>query len=205
MSALCKFVTVNRRYRRFCPHQIFILIGSWWRFSGHHRVALPHWRSEFESCWSQQIVLCRLKSFFKRRKLTEERPRPSSTEAVIHVAVANQQFCSISPPWWLASLKIDWLALIFFMLHWGKSIMRSAHVTFTFNTLSISKTGRQLQLAYSFLLFRYFLWLQIWIFKFIFYYLQAAWPEKNRQMSKKLPKNDYARKMKDFDTFTTIA
>ena len=64
MSALCKFVTVNRRYRRFCPHQIFILIGSWWRFSGHHRVALPHWRSEFESCWSQQIVLCRLKSFF---------------------------------------------------------------------------------------------------------------------------------------------
>ena len=31
------------------------------------------------------------------------------------------------------------------------------------------------------------------------------WPEKNRQMYKKLPKNDFARKIKYFDTFTKIA
>ena len=28
---------------------------------------------------------------------------------------------------------------------------------------------------------------------------------KNRQMSKKLPKNDFTRNIKDFDTFTKIA
>ena len=35
--------------------------------------------------------------------------------------------------------------------------------------------------------------------------LDAVWPEKNRQMSIKLPKNDFTKKMIDFDTFIKIA
>ena len=34
---------------------------------------------------------------------------------------------------------------------------------------------------------------------------RAVWPVKSCQMSKKLPKNDFTRTMKDFDTFTKIA
>ena len=34
---------------------------------------------------------------------------------------------------------------------------------------------------------------------------QPVWPVKSRQMSIKLPKNDFIRKIKDFDTFTKIA
>ena len=33
----------------------------------------------------------------------------------------------------------------------------------------------------------------------------SVWPEKNHQMSLKVPKNDFTRKMIDFDTFTKIA
>ena len=33
----------------------------------------------------------------------------------------------------------------------------------------------------------------------------SVWPEKNRQMSTKVPKNDFTRKNKDFDTITKIA
>ena len=33
----------------------------------------------------------------------------------------------------------------------------------------------------------------------------TVWPEKNRQMSINLPKNDFTRKMKDFNTSTKIA
>ena len=33
----------------------------------------------------------------------------------------------------------------------------------------------------------------------------AVWPDKNRQMSIKVAKNDFTRKMNDFDTFTKIA
>ena len=32
----------------------------------------------------------------------------------------------------------------------------------------------------------------------------AVWPEKNRQMSKKLPKTDFTRKITDFNTFTKL-
>ena len=35
--------------------------------------------------------------------------------------------------------------------------------------------------------------------------LQPVWPEKNSQMSIKLPKNGYTRKMIEFDNFTKIA
>ena len=35
--------------------------------------------------------------------------------------------------------------------------------------------------------------------------LWSVWPEKNRQMSKKLPKMSSLEKMIDFDTFTKIA
>ena len=35
--------------------------------------------------------------------------------------------------------------------------------------------------------------------------LQPVWLEKNRQMSIKLAKNDFTRKMVDIDTFTKIA
>ena len=35
--------------------------------------------------------------------------------------------------------------------------------------------------------------------------LQPVWPVKNRQMYNKVPKNDFIRKIKDFDTFTKIA
>ena len=34
---------------------------------------------------------------------------------------------------------------------------------------------------------------------------QPVWPEKNRQMSIKVAKNDFTRKMIDFDTITKIA
>ena len=33
----------------------------------------------------------------------------------------------------------------------------------------------------------------------------AVWPDKNRQMSIKVPQNGFTRKMNDFDTFTKIA
>ena len=33
----------------------------------------------------------------------------------------------------------------------------------------------------------------------------TVWPDKNRQISKKLPKNDFTRKMNDFDILTKIA
>ena len=35
--------------------------------------------------------------------------------------------------------------------------------------------------------------------------LQAVWPDKNRQMSIKIAKNDFTRKINDFDTFTKNA
>ena len=35
--------------------------------------------------------------------------------------------------------------------------------------------------------------------------LHPVWPDKNCQMSIKLPKNDFTRKMIDFETFTKIA
>ena len=41
-------------------------------------------------------------------------------------------------------------------------------------------------------------------FKIIFY-LETVWPVKNSQMSIKLPKSDFTRKIKAFDTFTEIA
>ena len=31
-----------------------------------------------------------------------------------------------------------------------------------------------------------------------------VWPEKNRQISINLPKNDFTRKIKDFETFTKL-
>ena len=34
---------------------------------------------------------------------------------------------------------------------------------------------------------------------------QPVWPAKSRQMSTKLPKNDFTRKFKDFDTYTKMA
>ena len=33
----------------------------------------------------------------------------------------------------------------------------------------------------------------------------AVWPDKNRQMSKKVAKNGFTRKIKDSDTFTKIS
>ena len=35
--------------------------------------------------------------------------------------------------------------------------------------------------------------------------LSPVWPEKNRQMSIKLPKNDFTTKMIDFNNFTKVA
>ena len=37
------------------------------------------------------------------------------------------------------------------------------------------------------------------------YAMEPTWPEKNRQMSKKLEKINFTRKFKKFDNFTKIA
>ena len=38
-----------------------------------------------------------------------------------------------------------------------------------------------------------------------YYYIQTVWPKKIAKCLKKLPKNDFARKMINYDNFTKIA